>query len=44
MGQQYQYQTLREKNIVTIIYIYGARAIFVLFNDNQDIKYESQDI
>ena len=40
MGQQYQYQTLWEKNIVTILHIYGARAISRLFNDNQDIKYE----
>ena len=31
MGQQYLYSTKWEKNIVPIIYIYGARAIFLLF-------------
>ena len=35
MGQLYSYYTIREKNIVSIIHIYGARSILILFYDNQ---------
>ena len=28
------------ENIVKIIYIYGSRAIFILFYDDQDTEYE----
>ena len=34
MGQRYAYSTKWEKNVLAIIYIYGARAIFLLFCDN----------
>ena len=44
MGQKYAYPTRWKTNIVAIIHMYGDRAIFMLFNDNQDIKYESPDI
>ena len=30
MGQRYTYYTIWENNIVEIIHIYGARAIFLL--------------
>ena len=36
MGQQYIYHTIWEK-IVAILHIYGARAVFLLFGDHQDI-------
>ena len=32
------------KNIVAILHIYGASAIFLLFYDNQDTGSESQEI
>ena len=28
---------------MAIIHIYGSRSIFLIFNDNQDTKYESRD-
>ena len=40
MGQQYSYSTMREENIVAIIHIYRARAIILLFGDNQDTESE----
>ena len=40
MSQLYKYSTRWEKNIVAVIYIYGARAIFLLFYDKQDTEYE----
>ena len=40
MGQRYPYSKRREKNIVVVLHIYEARAIFLLFFDNKDIKYE----
>ena len=36
MGQWYPYSTKWEKSVVTIIHIYGAIAIFLLFYDDQD--------
>ena len=36
MGQWYSKSTNREKDTVAIIHIYGARGIFLLFNDDQD--------
>ena len=44
MGQQYPYSTIWEKNIVGIVRIYGARAIFLLFCDSQDTESESRNI
>ena len=44
MGKQYLYSTRWEQNVVANIHIYVARAIFLLFYDNQDIRYEPQDI
>ena len=44
MGQRYPYPTICDTNVEPIIHIYGARAIFLIFIDNQDTKYESQDI
>ena len=44
MRQRYPYYTIWEKNIVSIIHYYGARAIFLLLNDNQDTESQSQDI
>ena len=42
MGQRYPYSTRCDTNIEPIIHIYGTRAIFLIFIDNQDTKYESQ--
>ena len=42
--QQYPYPTRWEKNILAIIYSYGARAIFPLFYNNQDTEYETYEI
>ena len=42
MGQKYLYSTIREKNIVVLIHIYGARSIFLLFCDHQDTESESR--
>ena len=44
MAQLYPYSTIWEKNIVSIINIYGSRSIFLLFYDNQDNESESQEI
>ena len=44
MEQQYTYPTRWEKNIVSIIHIYRARAILLLFYDCQDTEYESHEI
>ena len=41
MGQQYPYSTRQDKNSVVILHIYGARAIILLFCDNQENKSES---
>ena len=40
MGQRYTYPTRWEKNVVTILHIYGARAVFLLFCYPQDTEYE----
>ena len=40
MGQWYTYSTKWEKYIVEILHIYGARAIFLLFYDDQDTESE----
>ena len=44
MGQRYPYSTRWEQNMVASNHIYGARAIFLLFCDNQDTEYEPQEI
>ena len=44
MVQLYTYYTIWEKNIVVIIHIYGARAIFLLFYYHQDTESESQEV
>ena len=44
MGQQYPYPTKWEKNIVVIIHIYGAIAIFLLFCVHKDTGSESCEI
>ena len=44
MGQQYPHFTRWEKNIVEILHIYGARAILLLFYNNQDTEYKSHEI
>ena len=44
MGKVYLYSTKRELKNVIIIHIYGAIFISLLFCDNQDIEYESQEI
>ena len=36
MGQWFTYSTKWEKHIGTILHIYGAIAIFILFYDDQD--------
>ena len=38
MSQLYPYYTRWEGNVVLIIHIYGARAIFLLFCDRQDTE------
>ena len=38
MGQQYPYSTRWKKNIVAILHIYGARAIFLVFFDHQETE------
>ena len=40
IGQKYQYSTRWEQNIVSIIHIYGARYIYLLFCDYQDTESE----
>ena len=40
MGQRYTYLTIWEKKLA-ILHIYGARAVFLLFCDHQDIRSES---
>ena len=40
MGKWYSHSTKWEKGNVVIIHIYGARAIFILFNDDQDNEKE----
>ena len=40
MGQQYQYSTRREQNIVVILHIYGALYIYLLFYYHQDTESE----
>ena len=44
MVQRYPYFKRLEQNIVVIIHIYGDRAIFVLFCDQQDTESESYEI
>ena len=40
MGQWYSHSTKWDKYTVVIIHIYGARAIILLFNDDQDTEKE----
>ena len=40
MIQQYQYSTRWVDNIVVILHIYGARAIYLLFRVHQDTSLE----
>ena len=40
MGRLYSQSTNWEKTIGVIIHIYGARAIFLLFYDDQDTEKE----
>ena len=40
MRQLYPYSTRWEQNIVAILHIYGARALFVIFCDYQDTESE----
>ena len=44
LGYRYTYPTIREKNIVAFLDIYGARAIFLLFWDHKDPESESCEI
>ena len=44
MVQRYTYYKKWEQNIVSIIHIYGARAIFLLFCDHQDTESESREV
>ena len=44
IGQKYLYHTRWEQNIVEILYIYGARAIYLLFYDNQGTESEWREI
>ena len=38
MRKWYPYSTKQEENIVVIIHVYVARAIFILFYDDQDTE------
>ena len=42
MRQLYPYYIISVKNIVAILHIYGARAIFLLFCDQQDTESKSR--
>ena len=44
MVHRYPYSTRWEHNIVVFLYIYVARAIFILFCDHLDIESESCEI
>ena len=44
MVQQYPYPKRWEQNSVAIIHIYGARAILLLFYDNQETESETCEI
>ena len=44
MGKQYLHSTIGKKNIVLILYIYGARAIFLLLYDHQDTASRLQEM
>ena len=44
MGQQYPYSTRWEGNIVVILHIYGALAMFLLFYDHQETESESREM
>ena len=44
IGQRYPYSTRKEINIVYIIYIYRARAIFLIFCVHQDTESEQCEI
>ena len=39
-GQRYVNSTIQEKNVVSVIHIYGAIAHFLLICDHQDTAYE----
>ena len=40
MGQLYLHSTIREKNIVVILHIFGATAVLLIFCDYQDTESE----
>ena len=40
MGKFHSYSTKWEKHIVVILHIYGAKAIFSIFHDDQDTESE----
>ena len=40
MGKLLSYSTIWEENIVEVLHIYGARAIFLHFCDQQDTELE----
>ena len=44
IGKLCTYSTIWEKNVVVILHIYGARAIFLLFYDHQDTESASTNI
>ena len=44
MGQRCPYSTKWVLKVVVILHIYGARAIFLLFCNNQDTESGSQEI
>ena len=44
MWQLYPYSTISVDNIVVILHINGARAIFLLFFDHQDTESESREM
>ena len=44
MGQQYPHPKRREKDMLASNHSFGPRALFLLFYDNRDTEYESQEI
>ena len=40
ISKWYAYSTKKRENTVVTLHIYGARAIFLLFNDDQDTESE----
>ena len=44
MGEQYPYNTIREKNIMLVLHMYGAVEMFLLFCYLQDTESESREM